>query len=79
MSRSKTEKVIVVLPLEVAKAKEESRSWTRDQYIKEISRLSDKRGDKLLHLMDLYKANSLAMITIDQAREYYYKYILDIN
>lgn len=40
-------------------------------YIKKISKLSDRYGDKLLELMDRYSANNLQEITNEQAKEFY--------
>ena len=40
-------------------------------YIEEISKLSDRYGDKLLELMNRYNAISLREITEEQAKEFY--------
>ena len=40
-------------------------------YIKKISKLSNRYGDKLLELMDRYNVNNLREITEEQAKEYY--------
>lgn len=44
-------------------------------YIDRISRESDKYGDKLIQLMDLYNKPNLKEITEEEARNYYEKYI----
>ncbi len=40
-------------------------------YIKKISELSDRYGDKLLELMDKYNKNNLREITLEEAKEFW--------
>lgn len=40
-------------------------------YIKEISKMSDRRGNELLAMMDKYNRICLNDITVDEAKEYY--------
>lgn len=40
-------------------------------YIKKISEMSDRYGDKLIELMDRYKVTGLREITEEQAKEFY--------
>lgn len=44
---------------------------SKDFYIKKISELSDRYGDKLLDLMDKYGVDNLSTITAEEAKEFY--------
>lgn len=44
---------------------------SKDFYIKKISELSDRYGDKLLLLMDKYNVDNLSTITAEDAKEFY--------
>lgn len=46
-------------------------------YIKQISHMSNKFGDKLIDLMDEYNVASLRPITLEQAKTFYEKLIND--
>lgn len=45
----------------------------KDYYINKISSLSNRYGDKLIELMDLYNCNNLQQVTEEQAKEFYNK------
>ena len=40
-------------------------------YINKVSKLSDRYGDKLLEMMDLFKKDSLCHITYEEAKSFY--------
>ena len=42
-------------------------------YIKEISKMSDLRGNKLIAMMDRYNRICLDDITYEEAKEYYFE------
>ena len=44
-------------------------------YISKISKASNRYDDKLLRMMDLYNVNNLAVLTLEQVKYYYEKYI----
>lgn len=44
---------------------------TLDDYLSEISKRSNRFGSQLLKLMDTYGVNYLALITYEQAKEFY--------
>ena len=44
---------------------------SKDDYIKLISSISDRYGDKLVLLMDKYNKNNLRDITLDEAKEFW--------
>lgn len=44
-------------------------------YIGEISKASNRYGDKLIEMMNLYNKPNLQRITLEEARNYYMKYI----
>ena len=50
-----------------------------DWYSPEISRASNRFGDKLLLLMKEYNKDCLRNITLDKAKEFYEKFILEMN
>ena len=50
-----------------------------DWYLTEISRASNRFGDKLLLLMKEYNKDCLRNITLDKAKEFYEKFILEMN
>lgn len=54
---------------------DKDKNLTKDDYIKLISRLSDRYGDKLLMLMDECDKNNLMSITFEEARNFYQKLI----
>lgn len=46
-----------------------------DWYLREISRRSNRFGDKLVELMDLNEVSALRFITLEQAKEFYEKLV----
>ena len=42
-------------------------------YIKEISKMSDRRGNKLIAMMDRYNRICIDDITYEEAKEYYFE------
>lgn len=48
----------------------------KDNYLSMISDASNRFGDKLLQLMEVYNKHCLKDITLDEAKEYYEKFIL---
>ena len=48
---------------------------TTDDYLTEISRMSNRYSDKLMDLMNTYNKPNLASITYDEAKEFYEKLI----
>lgn len=44
---------------------------TKLEYIRTISSMSNRRGDKLIDMMDKYNRRCLDDITYDEAKEYY--------
>lgn len=40
-------------------------------YIDKVSKASNKYGDKLIEMMDLYNKNNLREIAIEEAKEFY--------
>lgn len=45
-------------------------------YLTQISQTSNRLGDKLMLLMNTYNKNCLRDITLDEAREFYEKFIM---
>ena len=43
------------------------------EYIKLLSNISDKYGDKLLLLLERYNKNNLKEITLEEVKEFYEK------
>lgn len=48
---------------------------TKDDYIKLISKASNKFGDKLNAMLSYYNTHGLRELTLEQVKEYYEKYI----
>lgn len=44
---------------------------TKLEYIRAISSMSNRRGDKLVAMMDKYNRRCLDDVTYDEAKEYY--------
>lgn len=42
-----------------------------DYYLSEISKMSNKFGDKLMSLMNTYNKSKLIDITVEEAKEFY--------
>ena len=47
------------------------------EYIKLLSDISDRYGDKLLLLLEQYNKNNLQEITFEEAKEFYEKLIIE--
>ena len=45
----------------------------KDYYIRKISSLSSRYGDKLIELMELYNCSNLQQVTEEQVKEFYNK------
>lgn len=45
----------------------------KDYYIRKISSLSNRYGDKLIELMELHNCGNLQQVTEEQAKEFYNK------
>lgn len=45
----------------------------KDYYIKKVSELSDRYGDKLVELMDIFGYKSLRELSVKQVKDYYNK------
>jgi hypothetical protein len=45
----------------------------KDYYIRKISSLSNRYGDKLIELMELYNCSNLQQVTEEQVKEFYNK------
>lgn len=48
-----------------------------DWYLTQISKSSNRFGDKLSLLMQMYDKNCLRDVSIDEAKEFYEKFILN--
>lgn len=48
----------------------ENEKWT---YIEKISKKSDKYGDRLIEMMELYNRENLCEITLEEVMEFYEK------
>lgn len=47
--------------------------YNTDYYLEEISKMSNRFGDKLLSLMDTYNKNRLCDVTYEEAKSFYEK------
>lgn len=52
---------------------------TTEWYIRQISQMSNKFGDKLIMLMDEYEVSSLMEIKYEQAKSFYEKLVKTNN
>jgi hypothetical protein len=50
-------------------------TMTKDDYIRLISKASNKFGDKLNAMLDYYNVYRLRDLTLEQVKEYYEKYV----
>jgi hypothetical protein len=50
-------------------------TMTKDDYIRLISKASNKFGDKLNAMLDYYDTHGLRDLTLEQVKEYYEKFI----
>jgi hypothetical protein len=50
-------------------------TMTKDDYIRLISKASNKFGNKLNAMLDYYDTHGLRDLTLDQVKEYYEKYV----
>ena len=50
-------------------------TMTKDDYIRLITKASNKFGDKLNAMLDYYNVYRLRDLTLEQVKEYYEKYV----
>lgn len=51
------------------------KTMTKDDYIRLISKASNKFGNKLNAMLDYYDTHGLRDLTLEQVKEYYEKYV----